>query len=461
MNLKLVAASMLALGLVSGSAFASKHKHHKMMNHQVAAHRDYKDMGSLPVQPAVEAACTISANSMMMDEMSQNLGRSMPNPCNTDWFKRIQLSGGANFDIGKFGNRNANYMGENYQRFSINDVYMNAAATVNDWSKAFVSLSYNTATINANPGVYKTAGAAEYDAAYSNNINGNATSTLQVEQAYATFGNFDVSPIFVQVGKKFQDFSRYEIHPVTASLTQVMSETLATALKLGFIANGFDGSLYAFDDPINKMGGSQRTTNYGASLGYDQNNDQLGWDVGAGYLYNMIGANNVAYNVTNHTSGNYNSRVGAAAIYGDVNSGPFTVAARYTAAVQRFNVNDLSKNGKADLTAGSALLGSGTAVTEVAGATGAKPWAAGIQAGYGFDAWGKNQNVYLGYQASREAASLNLPKSRWLVGYAVSILGKNSNVGIEWDHDMAFSTGNGGTGNNTNLVSIRSSVEFG
>ncbi len=51
-----------------------------------------------------------------------------------------------------------------------------------------------------------------------------------------------------------------------------------------------------------------------------------------------------------------------------------------------------------------------------------KPWAAGLQAGYGFDVWGKSQNVYLGYQASRETAGLNLPKNRWLAGYGIDIV---------------------------------------
>jgi hypothetical protein len=462
MNLKLVVASMSVLGLVSCPVLAAKHKHKSHHQAVAAEHHDYKDMGSLPVQPAKDVICTVSATSVMMAEMTQNANRSLPNPCTPDWYKRISLSGGANFDIGKFGNRNANYMGENYQRFSINDVYVNLSADVNDWTHAFASLSYNTATVNPNPETFKGVGSAEYDAAYSNNINGAGNSQVQVEQAYVTVSDFDNSAFFGQVGKSFQDFSRYDLHPITESLTQQMSEVLATSLKVGFINQGFTGSIYAFDDPINKNNNSNPTTNYGASLGYDQNGSDFGWDVGLGYLYNMIGANNVAYDVVNFTGTNtYHNRVGAVALYGDLNSGPFTVNARYTQAVQRFNVNDLTQDGVADLAVGSALIGSGTQVTPAGSASGAKPWAAGVQAGYGFDAWGKNQNIYLGYQASREAAGLNLPESRWLAGYDIDMFGKNTTLGIEWDHDMAYSTSNGGTNNNTNLVSVRSSVKFG
>lgn len=462
MKLKLVVASMSILGLVSCPVFAGHtkhHKHHKMKQVQTVNHPDYKDMG-MPVQPAPVEICTISNSTLAMDMMTQNMGRALPNPCNPGWFNRIQLSGGVNVDAFKFGNRNANIMGENYQRLSLNDAYLNLAANVNDWAKAFMSISFSNPTTNANPSEFKNLGAAEYNAAYTNNINSGQANIVQVEQAYATIGNPDMSPIFLQLGKQFQDFSRYEIHAITESMTQVMSKTLATSLKIGFMVNGFHGALYGFDDPLNKNGNSSKPTNYGIALGYDQINDCFGWDIGAAYLYNLIGANDVAYSVVNFTgTGSYHNRVGAYALYGDVNSGPFTLGARWTAAVQRFSTLDLTKNGFADLAAGSAIIGSGTQVTPTPGASGAKPWALGLQAGYGFNYWDKAQNIYLGYQASHEAAGLNLPKSRWLLGWGMD-LWKSTIVGIEWDHDMAYGAGNGGTGNNTNLVSVRAGVKF-
>src|SRR3990167_6682249 len=301
MKLKLVVASMSILGLISCPAFAThtkKKHHHKMMKQQMAQrdYKDYKDMGNM--QPAPEV-CTIPASAITMVEMTQNMGRSLPNPCNPGLFNRILVSGGINVDLGHWGNRNANFMGENYQAISLNDAYLNIGAMVNDWTRAFASLSFSNPTTNVNPSIFNSVGAAEYSAAYTNNINGNANNVIQLEQAYATLGNFDVSPVFVQVCKQFQDFGRYEIHPITASLTQVMSETLATSLKLGFIYNGFHGSAFVFDDPINKLSVSSSPTNYGLSLGYDQPNEQLGWDAGVGYLYNLVGVNDVAFAVAN------------------------------------------------------------------------------------------------------------------------------------------------------------------
>lgn len=464
MNLKLVVASMSILGLVSCPVLAvahTKHHHHHKHHHHLVTHHDYKGMEPMAIQPPPVEVCSITQETMILDGMTQNMGRAIPNPCNPDWWKRIQLSGGFNIDIGKWGNRNANYMGENYQRISFNDAYFNLQAIINDWTHAFASISYNTATINDPTSTNSTTShhVAEFDAAYSANAAGGATSALQLEQAFITFANFDMSPVFVQLGKQFQDFGRYEIHPITESLTQVMSKTLAASAKIGFITNGFNGSVFVFEDPISKVGQTSTTTNYGVALGYDQPSDQLGFDIGAAYLYNLIGVNDIAYavnqfnlNASPNFFNGYHNRASGLALYGDINSGPFVLGARYTTALQSFNANDLPKNGTADVN-----WTTGVVYTT---ASGAKPWAAGIQAAYGFDAWCKTHNIYLGYQASHNAGGLLIPKSRWLAGYNVDFW-KWTNFGIEWDQDQAYSKSHGGTGNNTHLVSLRAAVKFG
>jgi hypothetical protein len=172
-----------------------------------------------------------------------------------------------------------------------------------------------------------------------------------------------------------------------------------------------------------------------------------------GWLYNLIGAKDVAHGVSNFTGGGYHSHADAIAAYGDINYGPFMIGARYTGAIKHFNPNDLPKHGFADETADNVVS---------ADATGAKPWAAGIQAGYTFEAFACRSNyIYLGYQTSREASGIGLPKYRWLGGYGVDLFGKNTLAAIEWDHDEAYNTANGGTGNRSNLISIRAGVQFG
>lgn len=449
MDLKLIVASMSALGLISCPVYAAIQK-------------------DAPI-------CTISQNTVILDGMTQNYGRAIPNPCRPGWFSRIRMAGGVNVDVGHWGNRNQNYMGENYQRVSLNDSYINLSADVSKYVNAFASVSYMNATTLLNPDVYNNRGAAEYSAAYANNINGNAANTVQIEQAFATIANFDEFPFFLQFGKSFQDFDRYRIHPITRSIDQVMSEVLATSIKLGFVANGFHGAVYGFDTPVGEgnVDSDKGTGNFGAALGYSSVSDTVGWDLGIGYLYNLVGVNDIAYAIQNFNNATgYNTRVAAGNAYAGINYDTFYLGAGFTIALNNFNRLDLPSNGYASLTNSSVSVGSGAIVTTptatpvgvapifVPGANGAKPWAFGMKAGYGFTGWDKEQHVHLGYQASMEASGLNLPRYRVLFGYDVDIL-KNNNWAVEWDHDIGYDTSQGGTGIATNLVSVRSTVKFG
>jgi hypothetical protein len=455
MNLKLVALSMSVLGLISSPVFADtttttttthKHKHHK--KHHVVASQDYKAMGALAVAPVA----TSSLTSMVLDQMNQNTNypKAMP-----EWFNRIGVSGGVNVET-KWGSRTvanpaftnavagstntttaaepvlAGYTGENTQRLSINNGFLNVAADVNEWSKAFASLSYTDASFN-----YGQA----YQTSTNSQIVGSNNAKLNLEQGYIRIANFDSSPAFLEVGKEFQDFGRYTLHPITRSMTQVLTETLSTSAKVGFITDmGVHGSAYTFENPLVRAGQNDKSMNYGLALGYAQPNDQLGFDVGAGYLYNLFGVNDIG-NGIGAINGNFTSRVGGVSAYADVNYEAFTVGARYVTALQRFSPADVQEDA--------------THTT-----SGAKPWAVGVQAGYDFNAYAKNQNLYVGYQASNQTVNLNLPRQRWLVGYGVDVV-KNTTLSAEWDHDISYSEVRGGTGYNSNLVSLRAAVKFG
>ncbi len=449
MKLKLVVASMSVLGLISFQADAAtshKHKHHAVKkHHQVSVtntnFKDYKDMAPVEVCPINDPPYT-----EVLDAMGQNIGRAKPNE---DCHKLLSLAGGVNFDA-KWGNRSMGYQGENTRRISLNDVYLNLYGNVNEWVKAFASISYNDASDVGTTDNTPTSSFANKIGQYSNVY---PTNVLTLEQGYALIGDFDQYPFFLKLGKYFQDFGRYQIHPITRSTTQVLSESLQTAAQAGFITrNGFHGDVYAFDDGLKERTGTtplagvpgHSSTDYGAALGYDQVSDQLSFGVNLGYLYNMVGVNDIAQAISQFqfgtvTGGTYKDRVDGAAVDAYVGSGPFSLVGDYVSALESFNANDLN-----DGTAGK----------------GAKPWGAGIQAGYGFNAWGKNQNVYLGYQASGDAVFVHLPKNRWEVGYNVDMW-KNTNLGLQLDHDHDYSVSNGGTGNNSNLISFRAGVKFG
>lgn len=430
---------MSVLGLISSPVFAdtTKHKHHTAHHHHHRAHHvaqshDYKDSGALVAPAPVVMVQQVDTHQIIYDGMSQNIGRSKQ--ALPDWFNRIGIAGGANADF-HWGNRSQGYEGENRQRISLNDGYLNVGANVNDWSKAFMSLSYN----NANGQLAGAPLAGQYSNVYLPN------GQLNLEQGYVTIANYDVSPFFFQVGKQFTDYGRYTIHPLQRSLTQVMTESLQASAKLGFITQmGLHGDVYAFDNSARAVTQRHTATIYGAALGYDQLNDQLGFDVGVSYMSNIMGVSDIAAALGNGfaNSGIYRHLVGGIAAYGDVNSGPFSFAARYTTALQSFNPADLSNQ------------------YGLATGQGAKPWTADFTAGFGFNAWTKNQNIYVSYQTGNNAVNLALPKNRYLAGYNIDMW-KYTNVGLEVAHDTAYSSGNGGQGRSSNTIGARASVKFG
>jgi hypothetical protein len=437
MKLKLVVA-MSALGLMSCPVIAATqttHKHHH--KHQQTA---------------------IVSHNLKGEEMV------MAAPVVNDWYNRFSIDGGINVDT-KWGARDLGYQGENSQRISVNDANLNVKADINDWAKAFASLSYDNAS-QVLPGAvaYKPLAPAlatkrPLSGKYDNIKDSNGGMNL--EQGYITLANASQMPVYVKLGKQFVNFGTYKLHPLTQPVTQVLTETLRNAVEAGFDTSlmgsvGLIGSLYVFDNPYKQSNKGHSVPNYGGRLGIGQTNDQLGWNLSADYLYNFIGVQGVAYSVGLFNSSNVNgqvgnngfqsvgtyvNRVGAGALNANINSGPFTVAAHYVVALQRFNSADLTNKA-------------------VVGANGAKPWAADLSVGYNFNYLDKGQSVLIGYQGTEDSVNLFLPRQRWVVGYNVDVL-KNANVGVELDHDIAYSSGDGSTGNSNNEVGLRVAVKFG
>jgi hypothetical protein len=260
-------------------------------------------------------------------------------------------------------------------------------------------------------------------------------------------------------------------------MTQTMTEVLQTGAELSFIAPwanlAFHGSGFVFQNPVvrdhNEMtdGDADQDNaklNYGIQLGFGQISDQFGWDVGVGYLYDLTGVNDVGYAVSQFDGtfggedainsggvyGSYHDRVGGINAYGMINSGPFSATLRYAAALQRFNVTSLSDPDD-----------DGDGIAEV---DGAKPWTADVTLGYAFNYYGYGQNIYLGYQSSGQAQNLYLPRSRWQVGYGVSVF-KNTDLIVEYDHDNEYGSdtvdGNDDDHGNSNKFALRLAVKFG
>ncbi|MBV8802703.1 MAG: LbtU family siderophore porin [Gammaproteobacteria bacterium] len=440
MKLKHVVVSMCVLGLISSPVLAStKNKHHKKQETQTQ--ENYKGEAYKGELAAPVMCPKTDIYTMTLDAMSQNIGRAKPTVgCDNP----LSFAGGINFDAHWF-NRHNGYAGENTRRFALNDAYLNLYGNVNEWVQAFASLSYSGFNSVAETGDNYLPGT------YSNSYRADA---LTLEQGFITFRNMNWSPLFVRVGKEFTDFGRYEIHPMVRSFTQVLSESLHTQAQLGFLTPmGLYGSVYTFNNDLAQGTGGHPQNNYGGNIGFGQPNDQFGYDLGIGYLYDFTGVDDVAYAVgTFNGTGQYGNyagdRVGAISLYGRLNTGPFFFGANYVTALDNFSSLALPENNNS-LTSG------------------AKPWAANAKVGYGFNVWGKNQGISLGYEHSGDSQYIFLPESRWLVGYDVEVLPRTT-LGLEYTYDIAYDEAGGATtstatfiNDNASTLTLRAAVQFG
>lgn len=441
MNLKVVAVSMGVLGLLSSPVFAEpahktvkhakKHYSERQYSAMPTAATSLADLGS-PLDRA-------SLTSVLLDDMQQNSHMYKPR---AEWFHDIKVSGGINMGMiagsrsvvnSAYAERSSgianNYAGETTGRFPLY-AYANVTGSINDWTNAVMVVS-NTKS----EAVGKSSSLNEY------------SSLVGFEQAFMHFGNFEHTPFFFEAGKQYIDYGRYNVRPIVASsLDQVLTQANAPTVKLGFIHDkGVSASLYGFQNAAYRYNdaNAEGALNYGASLGYAGNIDQMSYKLGAGYMYDMMGVDSISKTVSNFEGyTGYHGRVGGMAAYASMNYDAFSLGANYTSAIKHFNAADLARSASHPT-------------------AGARPWAAGIKAGYDFSAWNKSNNIYLGYQASGDTVYLNLPHTRYLVGYTVDVM-KNAQLSAELNHNNAWSSKVGGPASgDSNLVAVRAAVRFG
>ncbi len=477
----LVVASMSALGLVlvTGPAFAADaaapaatattadtstaaapvkhvhhrhHRHHHAVHHAMAAdqmampaeaHPDYKGMGAMQA-PVVEA-CT--ANTKFDGELSiinQQTNRAWAANCG----KVVAIAGGLRVD-GKWGNRSQHFVGTNVEAIAVNDAYLNFSGKVSDWATVYGSLEYGDPSWTD----VSDYGYAGYSKAYTHNGDNKVT----LEQIYGRIANFDAAPVYAQVGKQFIDHGRYETHAPVRSMTQVLTETLRTAAQVGFITPAGTGTLHgdvsAFNGPLAPRsnsagagGNNSHDTIYGLAIGYDMpsTNDAVGFNANLSYISDMSGVNDVEQAIRNFRGdASRHSRVGEIAADAALTSGPFSVGVDYAKALTSFDINDLAtiNNGGASFSK-------------------AEPWAAGINAGFGFNSMGKDQKVTIGYQESNEAAAILLPEHRWIATYNVAAF-KNVDLGLQINRDTAYSVSKGQDGESHFGVGLSAGFQFG
>lgn len=447
MNFKPVVASLFALGLVSAPAMAvtqakEQHKHQKQHAHH-ARHHEHHGV-------TVERKVTREyyAEERLLDS------NSAKSPVATfDWVNRIHFSGIINVDA-KYSSRAPlgivpGFFHHDYtSELNVNNANLFVDVDVNHCVLAHIGVAYVADSVNlfdlgVNTGEDFTALTdgirSDKGAVWSN-------GHLSVDEAYITIRDYSRSPFFLRAGKMYVPFGHNsEVYPITESFTQLLSQTRATTVQLGWVSNyGLYASVYALDGATSSFNAPSNTEeddveviswttieNWGAQLGYCGAYDDVRYHLSASYLKDIRDVEYLAgiqdlskFNVfplaANPLLGNGYRRSAGAAFHGDAHYGAYGLSVNYVTALR----NLIRSNDDAD----RQVIGDSHHDTRISSAD--------ISGIYNTNVWGYNTGFSLAYDRSWQADPI-LPKWRIQGDVGVAVL-PHTTVGLEYHYDRAY-----------------------
>ncbi len=343
--------------------------------------------------------------------------------------KKINLSGIANYDskYASHGRNKTSFYGTGRRgELAINAADIFADVAFFRWLDAHVALNYHT--LQDRLPVPST----------NEFLTGpDGARRVNVEEGFFTVGDVTRFPLYARLGKQYVYFGDYIIHPITESLTQLLTQSNDWSATGGLITDpGFyaAGYLESGTAQLNQAGmeTDNRVNNYGGQIGFHKIDYGLGYNVNVDYMRNLAQTQYVrgVLRQRNGVAG-FRNEVDGINVSASINAGPFDGKVDYVTSLEAFNRRDVSYRGR-----------------------GAEPWAFGIEAGYAFLAGFHPSRLRVGYQTSGQASGLFFPRYRYLAGYEIN-LHKHIDVGAELIYQQDFSKGSGGSGRNAFIGSIR------
>jgi hypothetical protein len=246
---------------------------------------------------------------------------------------------------------------------------------------------------------------------------------------FVNIGDLDETPFYMTAGQLFVPFGRYSTSMVSAPLTMILSRTKARPVILGYKSRNESGpfaAIYGFksDTTLNS------TAVGGVNLGYVFDTGYTTGELGASYISAINNAGGMQFTgstpaVNTGTFGGFSSftngneavqKIPAFGVHSYLSVDRYNFTAEWVGATGQFRPEDLSFNGR-----------------------GARPQAAQLEASVTFKTFDKPASVGLGYQWTKDALALNLPKQRISGVFNISIW-KDTVESLEYRHDFNYAT---------------------
>ena len=260
------------------------------------------------------------------------------------------------------------------------------------------------------------------------------TDTISLDEAWATLGNTETYPAYLQAGRWAIPFGGFDTSMSTDPLSKSLGETAESAVLVGFTQNGFTVEAYGYNGDTQQADEDDKIDQYGLSASYEAELTGATVNIGGGYISNIADSGGLSDAVTSSTA--LVDYTAGWEVHGTLNISQFTVYAGYMSARSSFDSGDLAFNSE-----------------------GAKPAAWNLEAAYVTELMGKETTLAATIQGTDEAFALSYPETR--VGGAVTIqVMDNASVTAEYIHDEDYGTSDGGTGDSGHTATLKVAAEF-
>lgn len=339
------------------------------------------------------------------------------------------------------GEFNRSFSGINTTDLTLGSSELNVAAAVNQNVEAYIAVAYDASPPATGPRI--------------NN------SSVNLNMGFVNIGNLDKSPVYFTAGQLYVPFGRFSSAMISAPLTMLVARTKTRPFILGYKSQTDQGpfaALFGYHSDTT-LGGPVVG---GANLGYIFKHNNDNGEIGISFISSIDDAAGLQRtgSVPRTTFGGFGSffngselvrKTPAMDVHAMLGYERFSFTAEWAGAIQDFRTQDLSFNGQA-----------------------ARPQAIQTEVGMTFRQFNRPASIGVGYQWSKDALALNLPKQRILGVYNISIW-KDTVESIEYRHDIDYAStqfANGaapvgmvnmntvGSGKSSDTVSVQIGVYF-
>lgn len=251
-----------------------------------------------------------------------------------------------------------------------------------------------------------------------------SNSSVYLNMGFVNIGNLDKTPFYFTAGQLFVPFGRFSSAMVSAPLTMRLARTQARPFIVGYKSQGETGpfaALYGFKSDTT-LGGSGVG---GFNLGYVFGNGDTTGEIGGSIISSIDDSTGMQFTgstpgttfdgFSSITNGNEAvKKIPAAGGHASVSFDRYNLTAEWVSATSSFRPQDLSFNGR-----------------------GARPSAGQFEGGVTFMAFDRPSSVAVGYQWSKNALALNIPRQRISGVFNISIW-KDTVESLEYRHDIDY-----------------------